>query len=88
MDIYPEKEHWLGGVFVAPEHRGEQIATGVIHKALEKAKALHVETLYLQTEYLDGGLYRRLGWRPLDRVNYHGLDVLVMEKKLTRPEPS
>jgi len=88
MDIYPEKEHWLGGVFVAPKHRGEKIASGIINKALEIAKSLQVETLYLQTGNLDGGLYRKLGWQPLNRVNYHGLDVLVMEKKLTRPERS
>ena len=23
MDIYPEKEHWLGGVYVSKKHRGQ-----------------------------------------------------------------
>src|ERR1041384_6254418 len=27
MDIYPDKEHWLGGVFVSPDFRGKGIAT-------------------------------------------------------------
>jgi len=82
MTIYPEKEHWLGGVYVAATHRGNGIARQKILQLLEKAKALGVNTLYLQTENLSGGLYRQLGWEPLEQVNYHGVEVLVMEKQL------
>lgn len=83
MDIYPEKEHWLGGVYVAAQHRGKGIASKLINKALADAKSLGVEILHLQTELLNAGLYRSLGWQPLEQVNYHGLDVLVMEQKLS-----
>ncbi|MBF0277815.1 MAG: GNAT family N-acetyltransferase [SAR324 cluster bacterium] len=82
MDIYPEKEHWLGGVFVSPEHRGNKTASKIVVKILAIAASLNIEYLYLQTEKLNGGLYPQLGWKPLEQVNYDGVDVLVMENKV------
>ena len=82
MDIYPDKEHWLGGVYVAPSARGRGLASRLVAKALELAKTFHVKTLYLQTERFDGGLYASLGWRPIEKVHYNGIHVLVMENRL------
>ena len=82
MDIYPEKEHWLGGVYVSKQHRGKGIAEKIIAKILSIAKEFNVPRLYLQTENLSGGLYRRLGWNPIEQVSYRGIDVLVMEQKI------
>ena len=82
MDIYPEKEHWLGGVYVSENHRGNGIAERIINKVISIATELGVRKLYLQTERLDGGLYKCLGWQPIEQVNYRGIDVLVMEKEI------
>ena len=82
MPIYPDKEHWIGGVFVPPAHRGKGIASGLAKRIAEIAGSLGVDTLHLQTERLDGGLYARLGWVPFERANHRGLDVLVMERQL------
>ena len=82
MTIYPEKEHWLGGVYVANDHRRKKVAEQMILKLIEIAKSLGVKTLNLQTEHLDGGLYQQLGWQAVEQVNYRGIDVLVMELKL------
>jgi len=82
MDIYPEKEHWLGGVYVSKNHRGNKLAEQIIRKVVSIAGKLDVHKLYLQTENLSGGLYTRLGWQPIEQVNYRGLDVLVMEKEI------
>ena len=82
MDIYPEKEHWLGGVFVAPKHRGQGVAARLVKKMIEIARSLGVKTLHLQTDRLDGGLYARLGWRPVEIVRYRDLEVLAMKKDL------
>lgn len=82
MSIYPEKTHWLGGVYVSSENRGKNIATQVVQGIIDIAKTLNVETLYLQTENLNGGLYRKMGWEPIEQVHYGGADVLVMEKNL------
>lgn len=82
MDIYPEKEHWIGGVFVAVEHRGKGIASCIIKKIIKIAASLKVQTLYLQTVRLDGGVYTGLGWQRCEQVNYQGQEVLVMARQL------
>ncbi len=82
MDIYPDKEHWLGGVYVDKASRGRGVAAKLISKAIELAKSFQVQTLYLQTERLDGGLYAHLGWQPIEKAFYNGHNVLVMENKL------
>ena len=82
MAIYPDKEHWLGGVYVGVEYRGNKVAEQIIIQLIKVAQSLGVQTLYLQTEDLSGGLYHRLGWTPVEQVNNKGVDVLVMEKHL------
>jgi len=82
MDIYPEKEHWLGGVFVEKSSRGKGIASVIIQEIIEIAGKLNVEVLHLQTIRHDGGLYKKLGWKPVEIVNYKNEEVLVMENKL------
>ena len=82
MDIYPEREFWLGGVFVAPGARGNKIGSALAKKTARIAYALRVKKLSLQTERQDGGLYSYLGWKAVEQVHHHGRDVLVMEKDL------
>ncbi|MDJ0926805.1 MAG: GNAT family N-acetyltransferase [Gammaproteobacteria bacterium] len=79
-EMFPEKEHWIGGVYVASKHRGHGFASLIAEEIACRAPAYGVEVLHLQTEMLDGGLYARLGWVPTDQVNNRGLEVLVMER--------
>lgn len=83
MDIYPEKENWLGGVYVSYDARGKGIAGILIKEGIRLAKSLGVSQLYLQTEKLDGGLYLDLGWKPIEQVNYKGRDVVVMGREIS-----
>ncbi|MFK7923352.1 MAG: GNAT family N-acetyltransferase [Bacteroidia bacterium] len=83
MSIYPEKEHWLGAVYVASTHRGKGIAAAIIQKSLSLANQHRITDLYLQTEHLDGGLYKRLGWEPIEQITYEEIEVLVMKKSLS-----
>jgi predicted N-acetyltransferase YhbS len=83
MSIYPEREHWLGTLFVRPESRGKGVGSALCRAAKERAAALGVEMLHLQTEDLSGGLYARLGWRGVEQVWYNGVRVLVMECRLS-----
>ena len=80
MDIYPEKEHWLGGLFVEPKHRGAAVGERLIQQLIALSTELGINKLHLQTERLDGGVYARLGWRPLERIDNKGTKVLVMER--------
>jgi len=82
MSIYPDKTHWLGGVYVSKKHRGKGIAQQIILDLIRVAKKMNIKTLYLQTENIGGGLYSQMGWTPIEQVNYHGIDVLVMEKNI------
>jgi GNAT superfamily N-acetyltransferase len=83
MTLYPEFEFWLGGVYVTSKYRGHGVASAIATKIYELAESFGVERIYLQTEQLNGGLYAKLGWEKLWQVNYRGVDVAVMEKKLS-----
>ena len=83
MSIFPQYEHWLGNVYVAPARRGQGLASKLVREVVERARRAGVERLYLQTESLDGGLYGRLGFQPVEQVRYRGQEVLVMELPLT-----
>lgn len=87
MDVYPDREHWLGSVYVPQEQRGQGIATFLIQTVVSMAPRYGVSMLSLQTEREDGGLYGKLGWVPVERIRYHGVDVTVMERYL-KPEPN
>jgi GNAT superfamily N-acetyltransferase len=81
-DLFPEREHWLGGVYVATRHRGQGYGALISEQIAKIAPRYGVQTLHLQTEAPDGGIYARLGWTPFARTNSRGLSVLVMERKL------
>ena len=82
-DTFPDKKHWLDGVYVVPDHRSIGIGSQLIKQIAKIALQIGVRTLYLQTGELDGGLYARLGWTPCAPANNRGLDVLVMERHLS-----
>ncbi|MGB5510806.1 MAG: GNAT family N-acetyltransferase [Woeseiaceae bacterium] len=81
-EMYPDKEHWLGGVYVAASYRGQGYGVQIIERVVEMAPRYGVETLHLQTQALNGGVYARLGWTPCAQVTNHGVEVLVMERRL------
>lgn len=83
MDIYPEKEFWIGGVYVKESYRGCGIASKLVKKTLNYAQLYGVKRIYLQTNNLDGGLYKRVGFFPINYVKYNGGDVVIMEAKLS-----
>jgi GNAT superfamily N-acetyltransferase len=85
MAQFPEREHWLGGVFVAPDFRTRGVARALSRHALELGPSLGIAELYLQTDRLDGGLYRTVGFEALERVQNEGHEVLVMRKNLRAP---
>lgn len=83
MTIDPDKEFWLGSLFVAPEFRGCGVGSALAEKIASIAKDFGVEKLYLQTEALDGGLYQRLGWNVIEIAEYNQVRVAVMVRQLS-----
>lgn len=82
MDIYPQYEHWMGGVYVAASQRGKGVGARLVVEVMARARAAGIETLYLQTEDLGGGLYGRHGFEPIEEVDYKGHRVLVMQARI------
>lgn len=78
MPQFSEYEHWLGGVFVDPAHRGRGVAGRLVEDVVARARRAGVEHLYLQTEDLSGGLYGQLGFEGLETVENRGHHVLIM----------
>ena len=74
------RSHWLSGVYVEPSVRGQGIASALCRQIETLARARTIADLYLETERLDGGLYQKLGWRPLRQLDQDGVAFLVMVK--------
>jgi GNAT superfamily N-acetyltransferase len=83
MGQYPDYEHWIGGVYVDTPFRNKGLASKLVREAYRIAGTFGVPALYLQTQNMTGGLYRKLGWEPIHETVSHGLDTLVMVKRLT-----
>jgi len=83
MDIRPEYEHWIGGVYVRANSRGKGVGSILVREVINRAKEAGISKLYLQTESLTGGMYLRHGFKPIEQVNYKGYDVLVMVAELS-----
>ena len=77
MDTRMELSPWLAGVFVAPDHRRHGIGAAMVRRVIDDATALGVRRLYLYTPNTEQ-FYSRLGWSPIERTSYRGVDVVVM----------
>jgi GNAT superfamily N-acetyltransferase len=83
----PERLHWLGGVYVSQSQRGHGLAARLIEALMTRGRAFGVRDIYLQTERNEGGLYRRLGWKPLEmQVHASGVPVRIMQRTLSAAE--
>lgn len=78
LSLYPQYEHWLGGVFVKQERRKKSVGFELVKQALTLARAHNVAELYLQTLRLDGGLYCKLGWQAVEEFQHKGYTKLLM----------
>jgi len=81
MDIYPQFEHWLGSVYVAPGYRNQGVGSQIVEATVDKANLLGVKNLYLYTPDR-AHFYQRLGWEAMEQVEYHGHLVVVMRRTL------
>ncbi len=81
-ELFPDKQYWMGSVYVDESHRGASIASRLAERIIELAESRGLPHLYLQTVNASGGLYARLGWEPLQLCNYRGERTLLMVRKL------
>lgn len=86
MDTHPQYVHWLASVYVQQECRGQGIGSRLIEHAAAEAERLGIRDLYLYTHSHESS-YRRLGWRPVERPQSHGREVVIMKRVLGRQLP-
>lgn len=78
MKTRPELTPWLAGVYVKAEERGRGVASQLVNRIVEEARALGVQTLYLYTDAAQS-LYARLGWEVVEELVYEDLPVTIMK---------
>ena len=86
LPLRPDLTPWIGGIFVAPEHRGRGVATAIIDRLVEEARRLQLPRLYLWTDSA-ASLYAKLGWDEIEKLEYCGYDITVMGRELTPGQP-
>ena len=79
MDNRLDLLHWMGFLFVEKTARGRGVAAALIDDVISKAASLEIDTIYLYTRDQES-LYEHLGWRVVERTNYHGGPVVLMKK--------
>jgi predicted N-acetyltransferase YhbS len=78
MRTRPDLTPWLADVVVDPALRGRGIGSALVRRLVAKAAELGVERLYLYTPDQER-LYARLGFQVLERVEYRGEEVVIMQ---------
>ena len=87
-DDLPTRSHltpWLRGIFVAPQHRGCGIASGIVQRLVLEARRLHLHQLYLWTDSA-APLYAKLGWCEFEQLEYCGRAITIMVRQLESAE--
>ena len=72
---------WLASVYVPAEHRRRGIASALVGVVEEAARRIGYDRLYLFTTSA-ASLYEGLGWSALERRDYRGEHIQIMEKSL------
>jgi len=72
---------WLASVYVPAGHRRKGIASALVGAVEGAARRLGYDRLYLFTTSA-ASLYAGLGWRALERRDYRGEHIQVMDKSL------
>lgn len=81
METRPDLSPWLANVYVATEHRHHSYGSQLVQAAEAEARRLGIAKLYLYTPDQER-LYRGLNWRPLERQEYRGEQVVIMQREL------
>lgn len=77
MSTREEFTPWLAAVYVAPEFRNRGIGSKLVRAAIQEARNLGLERLYLFTPDRMS-FYARLGWRVLECTEFRGETVTIM----------
>lgn len=77
---------WLALVYTIPGERGRGYGASLCNYIHSYCRMLGFEKIYLFTHTAEA-LYRRLGWKELERLAMQNRDIVVMEKLLSGGQP-
>lgn len=81
LDLRPELAPWLACLVVDRAARGRGHSRGLVKHVEDFARGNGVARLWLFTWSAEG-LYAKLGWRPAERLQQSGRQIVVMSKDL------
>ena len=77
----PHFDPWLGSLYVLPEFRGRGHAGRLVDATIDLAAAAGEQVLHVFTESA-GGLFRRHGFREIERATLHGKPIEILRRAL------
>jgi predicted N-acetyltransferase YhbS len=77
LDGWEHLSPWVASVYVVPEWRGRGVGRLLVARAVEEARAMGIERVYLFTPGQQG-YYERMGWSPLFQTAHEGREVVIM----------
>lgn len=81
MDTRRDLSPWLANVYVAAGYRRHAYGSQLVEAAVAEARRLGIDSLYLYTPDQER-MYARLGWTALERCEYLGERVVIMQRRL------
>ncbi len=78
---HPEYEHWLGGMYVKADFRGQGVARALITRAITHAQHLKITELYLNSEDKNIPLYNLFGFHSLHKTE-KGTTIMVRSENV------
>ncbi len=81
LELRPELTTWLGGLYVLPKWRRRGVGSLLMQRAIEEARRLKLATLHLWTPSAEK-LYTRLSWSVVERMDYRGKPIVLMQFSL------
>lgn len=81
MSIRQDLSPWLGGLYVREDARKKGVGTQLINAAVDHAKRLKFEQLYLWTATAKD-YYLNLGWVLIEEPFYEGKNTGIFQKKI------
>jgi N-acetylglutamate synthase-like GNAT family acetyltransferase len=82
LESRPELAPWLASLVVDRAARGRGHSRTLVRFIEDFARDNDVETLWLFTWSAEG-LYAKLGWGAVERLEQNGREVVVMNRKLS-----
>jgi len=84
LSNYPEYKQfmpWLSILYVVPEYRNKGIASLLCNKIEAEAFRQGISRMYLYAKKTDA-LYKKLGWKQLEKITYKAQETTVMFKDM------